>query len=337
MNTSNPILVEVLRGGIVESFHRGVICVVDEQGKVIYSKGDIKQVCFPRSALKYVQHIPLLTSGIFDYYNFTDSDLALMCGSHNGEEMHVDGVNKMLQKLSLDLQHLKCGPQTPTRKSDWIKLIKDNKEANGLHNNCSGKHAGFLAYQQYYKENPEQYLNPISNLQQAIKAAVAKFAELPIEDLIEGMDGCSAPTFAMPVYHQAILYKNLVSGGSHFTSEEKKAAQRVVNAVAAFPEMVAGTKRYCTDIMKITKGRIIGKTGADGVYCMAIPEKKWGISIKVDDGKMGPQYQIAQALLTQLNLLNDEEINILNPYQEYDILNFGGNNASQTRVVNFLE
>ena len=330
----NPILVELVRGGITESFHRGVVCVVDEHGDVIFSVGDIKQVCFPRSALKYVQHIPLLTSGIFDHYNFTSKELSLMCGSHNGEDQHVEVVNGVLAKIGLDPTCLKCGAQNPTRKSDWIKLIKNGDFAQAVHNNCSGKHAGFLAFNTFHNLDTSNYLSSEFELQRKIKECVAHFAELETSELTEGMDGCSAPTYAMPVYNQALMYKNLVAPNNKISTEEQNAAKRIIAAVAEYPEMIAGTKRYCTDLMKVTNGRIIGKTGADGVYCLAIPEKKWGISIKVDDGKMGPQYQIAQSVLLELGLLSEEEATMLNPYYEFDISNFAGNFASQTRVVN---
>ncbi len=330
----NPILVEVSRGGLLESFHRGVICVVDESGKVIYEKGDITQKCYPRSALKYVQHIPLITSGISQYYNFTKKEIALMCGSHNGEDMHVEAVREMLVKIGLSEESLKCGAQNPTRKSDWIKLIKNGEFAAAVHNNCSGKHVGFLAYNAYHKTDASTYLSPDFKLQQLVKQTVANFAELEIDELISGIDGCSAPTFAMSVYHQALMYKNLTAPGPHISNDEKEAAKLVLESVAEFPEMVAGTKRYCTDLMAVTKGRIIGKTGADGVYCLSIPDKKWGISIKVDDGKMGPQYQIAQALLQHLGLLTPEEIERLDPYKEFDLPNFAGNLASHSKVVN---
>ncbi len=330
----NPVLVELVRGGITESFHRGVVCVVDEHGDVIFSVGDIKQVCFPRSALKYVQHIPLLTSGIFDHYNFTSKELSLMCGSHNGEDQHVEVVNGVLAKIGLDPTCLKCGAQNPTRKSDWIKLIKNGDFAQAVHNNCSGKHAGFLAFNAFHKLDTSNYLSSEFELQRKIKECVAHFAELETSELTEGMDGCSAPTYAMPVYNQALMYKNLVAPNNKISTDEQNAAKRIIAAVAEYPEMIAGTKRYCTDLMKVTNGRIIGKTGADGVYCLAIPEKKWGISIKVDDGKMGPQYQIAQSVLLELGLLSEEEATMLNPYYEFDISNFAGNFASQTRVVN---
>ncbi len=330
----NPILVELSRGGITESFHRGVICVVDDSGKIIYSKGDTSQVCYPRSALKYLQHIPLIAQGIADHFKISDQELALMCGSHNGEDTHVQTVRSLLQKIGYSENELQCGSQNPSRKSDWIQLIKSGDFAKAVHNNCSGKHAGFLAFNAFHHLATQEYLSPQFSLQTQIKDTIARFAELDSQKLHAGIDGCSAPTYALSVYHQALMYKNLISPNANIPLEEQNAAKRIVNAVAAFPEMVAGTKRYCTDLMRVTQGRIIGKTGADGVYCLSIPEKKWGISIKVDDGKMGPQYQIAQALLTHLELLNPEEAQMLDPYQEFDIPNFAGNIASHTRVVN---
>lgn len=330
----NPILVESYRGGITESFHRGVICVVDDSGKIIYSIGDTSQICYPRSALKYLQHIPLIVQGITDYFQISEQELALMCGSHNGEDMHINTVRTLLHKIGCSENELQCGAQNPTRKSDWIQLIKLGDFAKAVHNNCSGKHAGFLAFNAFHQLTTHEYLSPQFILQEQIKQTIARFAQLDPHSLYLGIDGCSAPTYALSVYHQALMYKNLVSPHANIPIEEQNAAKRIVQAVAAFPEMIAGTKRYCTDLMRVTKGRIIGKTGADGVYCLSIPDKKWGISIKVDDGKMGPQYQIAQALLTQLELLKTEEIQMLDPYQEFDILNFAGNIASHTRVVN---
>lgn len=332
----NPILVEHTRGGIPESFHRGVICVVDEAGAIKASVGDVKQVCYPRSALKYFQHIPLLLSGAFDHYGFTLKDLALMCGSHNGETMHTQGASHILNFIGMDASALKCGSQPPTLKADATALIREGKEPNVLHNNCSGKHSGFLAYCKFKGLSTENYLDPNHELHKEIRRITALFCEMNEEDLIMGIDGCSAPIFAMPVYNQAIAYKNLVAP-EKFGPEIAEACHKVVKAVASYPEMIAGTKRYCTDLIAASKGRIIGKTGADGVYSIAIPAKKWGICIKIDDGKMGPQYNVAQALLEQLNLLEPEEAQALSSYLELDIRNWSGIHTGSTRVTAVIQ
>ncbi len=328
----NPILVEVIRGEVVESFHRGVICVVDKDGKVIYSAGDIHQIAFPRSAMKYFQHLPLLVSGAFERLNLSLEDLAIMCGSHNGEKIHENLVTKILGNLNLGEVDLQCGAQAPTLKKDLYALIKADKNPTQLHNNCSGKHAGFLAWCKAHNEDIKAYLSESHPLQIEIKKYVSQFYEVAEEELLMAIDGCSAPIFGMSVYKQAIAYKNLISNQQ--SEEINTACKKIVDAVTKYPELVAGSQRYCTDLMKVTNGRIVGKTGADGVYCLSIPEKNWGIAIKIDDGKMGPQYQVAQELLMKFNLITKEEANQLNLYREFEITNFAGNKVGKSLVVN---
>lgn len=328
----NPILVEVIRGSVVESFHRGVVCVVDQDGKVIYSIGDIEQVAFPRSAMKYFQHLPLLVSGAFEKLNLTLEDLAIMCGSHNGEKIHENVVQKILDQLSLTEVDLKCGAQAPTLKKDLYNLIKSDKNPSQLHNNCSGKHAGFLAYCKAHNQETNSYVSALHPLQQEIKKFVSTFYEVPENELIDAVDGCSAPTYGMSIYKQAIAFKNLVS--NQHSDILNEACKKIVNAVTTYPELVAGTQRYCTDLMRVTKGKIVGKTGADGVFCLSIPDKKWGIAIKIDDGKMGPQYQVAQELLLKFNLISEDEAKQLDTYREFEISNFAGNKVGKSLVVN---
>jgi len=328
----NPILVEVIRGTVLESFHRGVICVVDKDGNVIYSVGDIQQIAYPRSAMKYFQHLPLLVSGAFEKLNLTLEDLAIMCGSHNGEKIHEDLVSKILGNLNLGEVDLQCGAQAPTLKKDLYALIKADKNPTQLNNNCSGKHAGFLAWCKAHSEDTKSYLSVSHPLQLEIKKYVSQFYEVAEDELLLAVDGCSAPTYGMSIYKQAIAFKNLIS--NQYNEQLNEACKKIVSAVTNFPEMVAGSQRYCTDLMKVTKGRIVGKTGADGVYCLSIPEKNWGIAIKIDDGKMGPQYQVAQELLLKLNLISQDEADQLNPYREFDIKNFAGNKVGSSLVVN---
>lgn len=331
----NPILVELHRGEVNESFHRGVVCVVNASNEIEFSRGDIKQVCYPRSAMKLFQHIPLIVSGAFDHFQFTLQELAVMCGSHNGEKMHMEVVDAILKKIGLSESNLKCGAQAPTLKADLHQLIKNDLKPRQLHNNCSGKHAGFLAYCIFKGLNSNDYIADDSELQKEIKKVVSVFYEIPEDELKCGMDGCSAPTFAMPVINQAIAFKNLISPSADITEKYKKAADLIVRACAEYPEMLAGTNRYCTDLIKITKGRIIGKTGADGVYCIADTKNNWGISIKIDDGKMGPQYQVAQELLGHLDLMSPEEQKQLEPYHEFELSNFSGNIVGKSVAVNF--
>ncbi|MBL7812273.1 MAG: asparaginase [Bacteroidetes bacterium] len=333
----NPVLVTHSRGGITESFHRGVVCVVDAKGQVLYQTGDIKQVCYPRSALKYFQHIPLITSGAFARFGFSLKDLALMCGSHNGESIHVAGARHILEKAGLSEDLLGCGAQAPTLKQDYIQLLKEGKEPMQVHNNCSGKHSGFLAWCAHNGASTSDYLSPEHPLHKEIRRITALFHEMDESDLVTGLDGCSAPIFAMPVYNQAIAYKNLLHPEKFGDPELTLACRMILEAVAAYPEMVAGHKRYCTDLMRVTRGRIIGKTGADGIYSLAIPEKGWGICIKVDDGRMGPQYNVAQQLLQSLGLISASEAEALKQWLVNENRNYAGNVTGQTVTTSVLE
>ncbi len=320
----NPILVEVRRGGVLESFHRGVVCVVDAQGEIIFSKGDIEQISYPRSAMKLFQHIPLISSGIHKVFEFSSKEISIMCGSHNGENQHQEVVYSILDKLGLNESHLKCGAQKPTLKSDYEELIRTGKPEMQVHNNCSGKHAGFLALCKKKGYDIESYLEFDHKLQKEIRKTVSVYYEVDENDLITGIDGCSAPTFAMPVKNMAIAFKNLCNPNSNITKVQYKASQVILESIKKHPEMLAGTNRYCTDLIKVTEGRIIGKTGADGIYSLVIPSEGIGITVKIDDGKMGPQYQVVQEILKINGWVSQKEYNKLEEYRKIELRNFSG-------------
>jgi L-asparaginase II len=317
----NPILVEVERGGILESFHRGSICIVNENNEIIYSMGNVEQICYPRSAMKLIQVIPLLENGGLEKFGFTLEEIALMCGSHNAEKEHIRVLNQILEKIGCNYSDLRCGVQFPTAKKEADEMVRNNIKPGQEHNNCSGKHAGMLAACKLLGFETEDYINPKHPLQLLILNAVADFYENATSKMVCALDGCSAPIYSIPIKNQAIAYKNLC-GNSRFKSERNKACVIIIQAVSEFPFMVAGSKRYCTDMMQITAPKVIGKTGAEGVFCMTFTEKKWGVCIKIDDGKMQPQYNIAQAIISECGLFSEEEIASLKSYQETELKNF---------------
>ncbi|MDP2176292.1 MAG: asparaginase [Bacteroidota bacterium] len=333
---SNPILVEVFRGEVLESFHRGVICIVDSDNKILYSQGDVQQVCFPRSALKFFQQIPLLTSGAAEHFGFTKKEIAIMCGSHNGELFHVENVRSILNKIGKTEDDLMCGPQMPTLKEDQYYLIKNNLKPLKIHNNCSGKHAGFLAYCVYNQLDTKDYINPNHPLHQTILNVISDFHHYPLSSIKQGVDGCSAPIFAFPVYNQAIAYKNLVNP-SQFDDATKKACILMIQSILEYPEMIAGTNRYCSDLMKFSNGQVLGKTGADGVYSLGLIKKQMGVCIKIDDGKMGPQYNVAQHIVEKLNILSEDDNESLKHYIQFENKNFGGMLTGITKISDFLD
>jgi len=320
-NIENPILVERYRGQVLESFHRGAICIVDKDNKVIFSVGDIHQVCYPRSALKLFQIIPLLESGAVEKFGFTLEEIAIMCGSHNGEADHLRVVNSILKKIGLDKNMLKCGAQYPTLTEDRNALIKSDIHPDDTHNNCSGKHAGFLAYCVFYGLDIDSYIQPHHPLQIAIKKITAEMHEHPEEQLDTAMDGCSAPIFSIPVYNQAVGYKNLTTP-EKFSPGRVKSCKTIIEAVTTYPFMIGGHKRYCTEMMKICGSRIFGKTGADGIYSIGFINEQIGCCIKIDDGLMGPQYSVAQEVIEKTNIFQKDQLSPLYHYIESPIINW---------------
>lgn len=317
----NPILVEVKRGGVVESFHRGVICIVDRDGNVIYSEGDVHQLCYPRSALKFFQQIPLLTSGAADAFGFTSKELAVMCGSHGGEPEHVEMVDSILHKIGLQRENLLCGAQVPSGRQAANALQASGMKPEAIHNNCSGKHAGFLAMSVFLGAPAEDYLDPEHPVQKEIRKVCAEFHSYGEQQMVTALDGCSAPIYSIPVYNQALAYMRLVNPefGDQTT---QKACRRLVEAVSEHPMMIAGTERYCTDLIRTCSKELVGKTGAEGIFSIAFHKEVLGATIKIDDGKMQPQYQVAQKLILRSGLFSRQELTPLDKYLEMDIVNF---------------
>ncbi len=313
----NPVLVETIRGEILESFHRGAICVVDSIGNIYFSAGDPHQMTYPRSALKFFQQIPLVESGALEKYGITDQELAVMCGSHNGEEVHVNAVKSILNKIGLDKSYLQCGPQYPTLSEDRQAFYKNDRSPEDIHNNCSGKHAGFLTLCRFWDMPVTNYLDYEHPVQKWVKEVIAAMHEISSERLKAGRDGCSAPIYGMSRFQQAMGYKNLINP---YENPHHKACKRLISVIQNYPHMLAGKKRYCTELMRSAGNKVIGKTGAEGIFSMAFPQKGWGVTIKIDDGKMGPQYAVAQKLLNHL-LGEKDIIKELDSYAEKPLKN----------------
>jgi L-asparaginase II len=331
----NPILVEVYRENVLESFHRGVICVVNAENEVIFKAGDIHQLCYPRSAMKLFQTIPLLTNGGMEKFGLTLEELAVMCGSHNAETEHLRVVESILYKIGLSKESLNCGPQYPSSRKDANALIQSKTKPHHIHNNCSGKHAGMLAACVLMGWPTEGYIDPKHPLQQAIKEVCSVMYEYPKEQMITALDGCSAPIFSVPVYNQAIGYKNLVAN-NNLPQNIQDACKLIVDAMTHYPFMVAGTGRYCSDMLNITAPTVIGKTGAEGIFCMTFTQQQLGVCIKIDDGKMQPQYNVAEAMLEASGLFTTEQLKPLHQYAASEIKNFNNLVTGEIKVADGL-
>jgi len=279
----NPVVVEVTRGPLVESVHRGAVAICDGRGDILFSLGDIDAPVYPRSAIKLIQALPLVESGAADAYRFQDAELALACASHNGEARHVDTARAMLQTAGLDAEALECGPQWPALLPDQAALIRADDKPTAVHNNCSGKHAGMLAYASHMQLDPVGYADRDHRVQQAVSAAVEEMTGAPLATAPCGIDGCSIPTFAVPLTRMAHAFAR-VATGEGLGAVRADACRRLMEACMGAPFMVAGTDRFCTDLMREGQGLTFVKTGAEGVFCAAFPSHGLGVALKCDDG-----------------------------------------------------
>ena len=316
----NPVIAEVTRGGFIESRHTGAYAVLDSAGKLIASAGDIAQAVFPRSAIKAFQCLPLVESGAADRFGFTAEDLALACASHNGEAAHVRVAGGMLAKSGASEAQYECGPHWPHELSVQHEMVRRAEEPRAIHNNCSGKHAGMLALARHLDAPAEGYSRIDHPVQRAVAKAMSELCDIDIDAQPHGIDGCSVPTWAIPLHHLALGFARFGSGTG--VSEARKAAcQRIIGAVRAHPFMVAGTNGFCTRVMEAVP-RAFAKTGAEGVFCGAIPHAGLGIALKCDDGAHRASETAMAALMASLPVWTEAERQALSTFAATDLSNW---------------
>ena len=324
-------LVQVKRGAITESRHRGHVVVIEPDGNAIATLGAPQNVTFLRSSAKPFQALPLLLSGAAERYEFTDREVALACGSHNGEKIHTELAASMLRKIGLGPEALKCGAHEPYGTEAAIELRERGEEPTALHNNCSGKHAGMLAVASHLGAPIENYDRPENPVQKMIADVVSRFSDVAVIDLAVGVDGCGAPIFGITVKAMALAYARLVAPPAGFDKETRDACDRVVRVMSAYPELIGGTSdRLDTEIMRAAPGRIISKVGAEGVYTAGIkPCEEWpngfGLAIKIEDGddkRARPTVVIES--LRQLGVLRDESLEAVAKYAFFPVRNRRG-------------
>ena len=302
----NPVIVEVLRGDKVESVHRGAVVVVDSEGAVLMEMGDVDHPVFPRSAVKAIQALPLIETGAADAYGLGNRELALACASHAGEVEHAALARSMLDKAGLDETALECGAHWPTNQKAMIALAGSGATPTALHNNCSGKHAGFLCVCCHEGIERSGYVKYGHAFQALIRDTMEDVTGAPHNIDNSGIDGCSIPTYAVPLRSLAKGFARMVTGNG-LGRARAKAAERLLAACMAEPFYVAGSGRTCTQLMSEAPGRIFVKTGAEGVFCAAVPELGLGIALKCEDG-MGRASEVAIAAVLSALLKKDEEL-----------------------------
>lgn len=283
MKNNPAAIVEITRGNSVESLHEIDIVIADSTGKIISTYGDADLHIYPRSSIKSLQALPLIESGAADAYGFEDKHLALACASHNGARVHVKAAGEMLHKVGLDGTCLECGAQFPKQEEDILQLACDGVAVQPIHNNCSGKHSGFLAFAKHTGLETKGYIGFEHPVQKEVAGVLESVtgAKHGVDNY--GIDGCSIPTFKIPLTSLAIGYAKF-GVGEDVSPLRSKAMIRLRDACFAHPEMVAGDKRVCTQLMQTLGNRAFVKVGAEGVYTMSLPELGLGIAMKSRDG-----------------------------------------------------
>ncbi|MEM9549594.1 MAG: asparaginase [Pseudomonadota bacterium] len=324
-------MVEIWRGALLESAHLGHAVICDETGQIVAAWGDPQAVIYPRSSAKMIQALPLLTSGAADAHGLTPEHLALACASHNGAAIHTDRVRNWITTLDLEDDAFRCGPQMPDDPDAMRDLIRRDAAPCQMHNNCSGKHAGFLTLTRHVGAGPE-YIDIDHPVQVASKAA---FEDATGEDSPTwGIDGCSAPNFATTVAGLARAMAWFASAGRRNDLASQSAA-RLVEAMVTHPDLVAGEGRACTALMRAMNGKVAVKTGAEAVFVAILPEKRLGVALKIADGATRASECAIAALLVQLGVLKAEHP-VTRSYMNAPMPNRRGINAAFIRPAEGL-
>ena len=309
---ANPILIEVTRGPLLESWHRGAVAVASASGTMALQLGDVVQPIFPRSSIKALQALPLIESGAADRYGFGPPEIALACGSHTGTQRHTELAAAMLECIGLKEEALGCGAHAPLGGSALKALYGSQREPTQLHNNCSGKHAAMLATALHLGLQTDGYWEVDHPVQQRVLQVLIDVSGVALGPEVQGFDGCSLPNWAMPLSALARMFARFATGNG-LTPERRIAIERILAACWEHPELVAGKGCADTVVMREFPGQVFMKTGAEGVYCGAFPELGLGFALKIDDGTKRAAAGAAMALVerfypTALGLMNRKSI-----------------------------
>jgi len=329
---ANPLLVEVTRGTQVESRHRAALAVVDTEGKVVLAVGDHERPVYPRSAIKSLQAIALVESGAADAFAVSEEELALACASHSGEPRHVETATAWLSRLGLTVGDLECGPQLPGYEPALIQLLASGGQATAAHNNCSGKHSGFLTLARHLGVPTAGYVKYEHPVQQRILGVLEAMTGLDLGDAPRGIDGCNIPVIGIPLGNMALAMARL--GNPDDQPEARQSAcARLRKAVAAHPFMVAGSGRFDTRVMQLTGAKALIKTGAEGVYCASFPELGLGAALKVDDGAGRAAEILMGRLLVRFGILSEDQAAGLGGVLTTPVMNRAGHTVGETRTA----
>ena len=305
-----PILCKIHRGDFIESIHVAYAVIVDEKGEIVYSSGDPHYLTCVRSTLKPFQASAAVKEGATKAVGFTPVEIALMCASHNGEDIHVNTAKSMLDKIGYNTSYYECGTHFPYDNESKIKLIHNEENPSALHNNCSGKHAGMLCLAKYLQVDPKGYTDPDHQVQQLIMKQVKRFSEL--DEFPLATDGCSAPVPFLPLFNIALMYQKFASGNYDELNT-------LFDAVTSNPYLIAGKNRFDTDFIETMDGKAVTKVGGEAVRGLGIRSGNgdvFGIALKVLDGNQRCSPIATMAVLGELDLLTKDQSEKLSSYKK---------------------
>jgi L-asparaginase II len=323
-------VIELTRGPIVESIHFGAVAVVDVNGNLVASFGDVDNVTFLRSSAKPFQALPFIELEGDQFFGLTEREVALMCASHSGTDEHVFVVQGMQKKIGISEKNLLCGAHSPTYQVTAKAMLLRGEEATPNRHNCSGKHTGMLAHAMLRKLPLEDYINIKHPVQQSILKTFAEMAGLPVDKVVLGTDGCSAPNFAVPLRHAALAYARLCDPGQ-LSPERASACRRITHAMMGNPDMVGGPGRFDTVIMELLGGRLLAKAGAEGYQGIGVMpgalgpgSPALGIALKISDGDSGGRARpcVAIEVLRQLGVISPREVEALAAFGPQRLYNY---------------
>jgi L-asparaginase II len=320
----------------MESLHHGVVVAVAASGDGVASAGDPEQVVFFRSSAKPFQAIPVVESGAADAFGLTPAELALCCASHHGTPAHQRQVAAMLAKLGLSAADLQCGCPLTIDEEEAARIVLGLVERSPLQCDCSGKHAGMLATIVHEGLSRHDYLAPSHPLQQRILGVMAEVLRVPRDSIALGTDGCSLPTFGAPLRAFATAYAALAAPQQVPTDagrEHAAALDRLRAAMIAHPENVSGKGSLVADLMELSDGRVVAKSGAEGLLCLAVPERELGIAIRVSDGGFRAHPVVAVAALEQLGILDAATRDAILARHSPELRNHNGRLVGEIRPV----
>ena len=330
--TSAPVVVEVTRGTMTESRHRVGYAVVDRSGSVVAGAGDLERTIYARSAIKPLQALALVETGAADDFNLGEREIALACASHSGEKEHVAAVKAWLGRIGCNEDDLECGAHAPSNDGAAAALIKSGASPSPAHNNCSGKHTGFLAVARHLGHDTKGYIRYEHPVQQRVLGILEQMSGCDLGAAPRGIDGCGIPVIGIPLGNVAFAMAQFASPGDQPDSRQA-ACRRIAAAMIAHPFYVAGSDRFDTVVIEAAGGSAVTKVGAEGVHCAALLDDGIGIAVKAEDGTKRAAEVVMAHLLARFDILDQNSPGGLDAWLAPVLKNHAGTEIGKIQVA----